>query len=112
MDKEQIAAILKKIRQDARLTQKQVSALINRPQQTIASWETGKSQPDANTLFELCNIYGTTVDIAFGYEKPVVTQPQLIEKISRLDPDDLKTIESNVDFLLSQAKYEATANLA
>lgn len=69
MTKDEIAAVLKKIRLDAGMTQREAAAKINRKQQTLASWETGQSQPDANTLFVLCSIYDTTVDKAFGFAK-------------------------------------------
>lgn len=67
MTKDEIAAVLKKIRLDAGMTQREAATKINRKQQTLASWETGQSQPDANTLFVLCSVYGTTVDRAFGF---------------------------------------------
>lgn len=67
MTKKEIAEILKKCRIDAGLTQKEAAQRIGRPQQTLASWETGQSQPDANTLFALCDLYGVSVDDAFGY---------------------------------------------
>lgn len=67
--KEEIGQIIKESRVAASLTQKQVAAAISRPQQTIASWESGKSQPDANTLFELFQVLGRSVDEAFGFTK-------------------------------------------
>ena len=66
--KEEIGAILKSLRLSAGKTQKEVAELIGRNQQIVGHWETGYSQPDANTLFELCSLYGTTVDRAFGFE--------------------------------------------
>lgn len=67
MTKKEIAAILKKCRLDAGFTQKEAAGRLGRPQQTLASWETGQSQPDANTLFALCDLYGISVNEAFGY---------------------------------------------
>lgn len=64
--KKQIAEALKDARIKAGLTQLEVSKKIGKAQQTIASWETGQAQLDANTLFLLCDIYGTTVDAVFG----------------------------------------------
>jgi transcriptional regulator with XRE-family HTH domain len=64
--REDIASILKASRVSSGLTQKQAAEAIGRKQQTLASWETGQSQPDANTLFELFDVYGISVDDAFG----------------------------------------------
>ncbi len=69
MTKEEIGRIIKESRISAELTQSQVAKKLGRPQQTIASWENGKSQPDANTLFELFQVLGRSVDEAFGFTK-------------------------------------------
>lgn len=67
MTKEDIGRIIKESRTAAGLTQLQVAEKLGRPQQTIASWEVGRSQPDANTLFELFQVLGRSVDEAFGF---------------------------------------------
>ena len=67
MTKEEIGKVIKDSRLAAGLTQAQVAEKLGRPQQTIAGWEVGRSQPDANTLFELFAILGQSIDRAFGY---------------------------------------------
>lgn len=67
MTKEEIGAILKELRVNSGKTQKQVAEVLGRTQQIIGHWETGYSQPDANTLFILCDLYGVSVDVAFGF---------------------------------------------
>lgn len=69
MNKEEIGAILKKMRLDSGMTQKEVAERLGRNQPIIGHWESGYSQPDANTLFTLCDIYGASVDEAFGFNK-------------------------------------------
>ena len=68
MTKKEIAERLRSARVAAGMTQVQAADAIGRKQQTLASWEVGQSQPDANTLFELCRIYGASVDEAFGFK--------------------------------------------
>lgn len=65
--KDEIGAILKKLRVKAGLTQKEAAERLGRRQQIIGHWETGYSQPDANTLFALCDLYNTSVNDAFGF---------------------------------------------
>ena len=72
MTKQEIGQILKASREAKGLTQKQVAEMLGRRQQVIGHWETGYAQPDANTLFELCDIYDIDVDAAFR-QKPVPT---------------------------------------
>lgn len=67
MTKEEIGKILKQLRLNCGKTQKEVAEHLGKSQQLIGHWETGYSQPDANTLFVLCSFYGTTVDKAFGF---------------------------------------------
>ena len=68
MTRDDIARIIRESRQMAGLTQLQVGDALNRPQTTIAAWEAGRSQPDANTLFELFRVLGRSVDEAFGFK--------------------------------------------
>lgn len=81
--KEEIGAVLKKLRLSSGKTQKEVAELLGRKQQVIGHWETGYAQPDANTLFEICALYGVSVDEAFGFsEKGNTTKKGLAEKDS------------------------------
>ena len=72
------------------MTQQEVANKIGRKQPIIGHWETGYSQPDANTLFTLCDIFGTTVDEVFGFKKKDIDISKkdidMIEKYQFLDP--------------------------
>lgn len=88
MTKEEIGKILRQLRIDARMTQKEVAEALGKSQPLIGHWETGYSQPDANTLFTLYSLYGTTVDKAFGFDsEDNLTRYEIsfIEKFRRLD---------------------------
>lgn len=67
MTKEEIGQIIKKARLKAGFTQTEVAAKLGRPQQTIANWEVGRSQPDANTLFELFQTLDADLNESFGF---------------------------------------------
>lgn len=112
MTKQEIGQILRAARETKGMTQKQVAEMLGRRQQIVGHWETGYAQPDANTLFELCDIYGISVDEAFRETKPVQTdilyisrptgiqttdelRKQLHDLIDRLDDEDLELL-SNV----------------
>lgn len=71
MTKQEIGQILRAAREAKGMTQKQAAEMLGRRQQIVGHWETGYAQPDANTLFELCDIYGISVDEAFRETKPV-----------------------------------------
>lgn len=87
MTKEEIGLIIKKCRVSAGLTQSFVAEQLNRPQQTIANWEVGRSQPDANTLFLLFQVLGVSLDEAFGIRTKKETAPPYTEEALKLAKD-------------------------
>lgn len=114
--KEEIGQIIKKSRISAGLTQKQVATSISRPQQTIASWESGKSQPDANTLFELFQVLGCSVDEAFGFTKQPfeITKYEIesIKKFRTLDWHGQEAVGSILDIEYRRCNMEQIAKAA
>ena len=100
MTKEEIGEKLKAARISCGMTQQEVANKIGRKQPIIGHWETGYSQPDANTLFMLCDIFGTTVDEVFGFNKdrPFIStkDKSLLDKYHLLDP----LSQSHVDCVL------------
>ena len=92
MTKEEIAQIIKKARLDSCHTQKEAADAIGRKRQTLASWETGQSQPDADTLFQLFDFYGVSVDAAFNLTKNTPTPPN--GEAGVLTADELSRISS------------------
>lgn len=98
MTKEEIGAKLKAKRISCGMTQQEVAEKIGRKQPIVGHWETGYSQPDANTLFLLCDIYGTTVDDVFGFQKN--------NDISITEYDHIKKYRSLDDFGKERIDYE------
>lgn len=73
-----ISKILKEYRKRSQLSVKQVSTLlrdksVNVAEKTIYGWENGQSQPDADTLLILCDIYKIENILGtFGYRSDKV----------------------------------------
>lgn len=89
MTKQEIGEVLKGARLAAGFTQAQVATLLNRKPQVVGHWETGYAQPDANTLFELCDIYGISIDEAFGKKgNQEILSPEALEFARRFDKLD------------------------
>lgn len=103
MTKEEIGSILKKLRIACGMTQKEVAERLGRNQPIVGHWETGYAQPDANTLFTLCNIYGVTVDDAFGFQKNHNISKEDHERIrkykiiSEYSPDGASVVDTVLD---------------
>jgi transcriptional regulator with XRE-family HTH domain len=116
--KEEIANVLKRYRHKSGLSTKEVTDLLGQHNikispKTLYGWEIGHSQPDANTLLLLCNIYGIDdIMLAFGYGKkgklPIdVRMPErakLLEKTEQLDENDCKFVAAYIDGLMTERK--------
>ena len=96
-----LAGKLKQARIIKGLTQKQVYQQLGVVQSTFSSWETGKAEPDAETLIKLCQIYGiTSLDYFISNdsekEKLYLNNLSLIEKeiidAYRASPDMQKAV--------------------
>lgn len=116
MTKSEIAETLKKLRKQAGYTQKQVAELVgNGAFQTVASWESGKAQPDVDKFLHLCQLYNVENVLATFRNSPkknnqIINIPRvnasLHNKIDKLDAEDSKVVEATVDANLNKAKYK------
>lgn len=94
MTKKEIGNRLRQARLSSGKTQKEVASIIGRTQQIIGHWETGYSQPDANTIFVLCDIYGMSVSDVFGFNKDTtsVSDIKFLSRYHLLDHFGQETI--------------------
>ena len=108
LSKQQIADILKQCRLAAGFTQAQAAAQIGRKQQTLASWEIAQAQPDAGTLFELCRLYGVSMDETFGLDETDHLRNELrfsperkalLKASYKLKPEAIKSITRMIESL-------------
>lgn len=59
-------AILKRLRLDAGITQKQLSHDLSIGQATVSQWESGAAKPTADALIALSKYYGVSTDFILG----------------------------------------------
>ena len=105
MKKEILAHKLRDARQAQGLTQKDVAAKIQRPQQTIASWEVGRSQPDADTLYSLLLLYKMSPNEFFEYDISSISVSSEEHELIRLYRD---LDYAGKNFILSILRYEVS----
>jgi len=114
MTKEEIGKILKEARLNAGMTQAQVAKLLGRRQQIIGHWETGYSQPDANTFFVLCDIYKISIDDAFcggSRIKVNASELKLLQKYRELDEYGKQLIDMVLDHEHKRCTADPLADL-
>ena len=77
MSKEYIASVLKRLRLKSGLTADEVGKMVGKSGKTVNGWENARSQPDAEILLQLCDIYKVE-DIMFEFReiKEVIVNKQ------------------------------------
>lgn len=60
--------ILKELRIDRNLTQKQLSEMLDLSKNTVCEYEKGRAEPSIETLLKLSGIFGVSVDYLLGRE--------------------------------------------
>lgn len=91
--------ILKEEREKRELSQKELSQIINVSQQTIGSWETGRTEPNSEALQQLANFFGVSTDYLLGR-----SEIQINKQIA-----DDKTIDQQLEEVLEQLSGEGKA---
>lgn len=114
MTKKEIGEILKNLRSNSGLSRKEVAIAIGRTHQIVGHWETGYSQPDADTLFVLCDLYGASVDVAFGFKKTPEeifaesmdeNTVEFFEKYQHLNDEGKVRLMQSLDDLIYSGRY-------
>ena len=66
MDNTFIPERLKELRKERGLTQKQLAEVLETTDDSIFSWEKGRSQPSIETLQKICNYFNVSADYLIG----------------------------------------------
>ncbi|MDE6586236.1 MAG: helix-turn-helix domain-containing protein [Clostridia bacterium] len=61
--------ILKEVRKDCGMTQKDVYQRLQVSPNCYASWEQGRTQPDIESIKKLCAIFDVSADYLLGIDK-------------------------------------------
>lgn len=101
---------IKNIRESKNLTQKDVAKKINIPYQTYNHYETGRNEPDIESLIKLADFFGCSIDYLVGREDEdgaimiygnqlSKDENQLIDKLRSLPDIKKKIAYKYIDFL-------------
>lgn len=98
---------LKEYRKRYNLTQAEVGKIINKTGTGYGYYESGKNEPDIQSLLKLADYYHTTIDDLLGHEVPFLinksefssNQLIIIDKIKKLDNEQCKMLLSYIDGL-------------
>ena len=99
-----LADNLKQARTRKGLKQEELAKLVGKSKNVISNWERGDNKPDADTLFELCDILNVDANYLLGWEDNQnlslsIQEQDHIKKYRSLDPLDKKAIDGLLDTL-------------
>lgn len=93
---------IKMYRERVGLTQRQLSERLGVDPSTVAYWETGKSAPNADTLVQLCDIFGVKPTVLMGVVDEEATRLQEAEALLALYKAAPPDVRLAVDSLLKR----------
>ena len=82
-----IKEILKELRNNKGISQREFAQMLGVSQQTVGSWEVGRTEPDNNMLKQIADYFNVTTDYLLGHgaqNAGTKIQPVLNEKQTRL----------------------------
>lgn len=63
---------IKSLRERAGLNQRQLGEKLSLAESTISLYESGKREPDNNTLIKIADLFSVTTDVLLGKKQPIV----------------------------------------
>lgn len=73
MSNNNIGKSIKKIREEKNITQEALAEKLNVTRQAVSNWETGKTQPDIDTIIKISEVLEVSVEeIIYGHKKDTV----------------------------------------
>lgn len=94
---------IKEIRIERGIKQSDVAEFCRAAQSTVSGWESGRREPDVDTLAKLATLFNCTIDDLLGREKtPAVEQngERTILDVSDLSPENRDKLEDYLHLLL------------
>lgn len=102
---------LRQLRSAARLSQQEVADILNKNRSTYTYYETGKCEPDIETIIMLAKIFGVTPsDIIYEGNAPAVGKQQYEYDLSLKEKKLISLLrkkpESELDMIIDRLKGE------
>ncbi|EEL37233.1 Prophage LambdaBa04, DNA-binding protein [Bacillus cereus Rock3-29] len=66
---------LKQLRKSRDLTQSELAEILNLSQSQIKNWETGRFQPDIQTLASIASFFNVSLDVLVGFSNNFEDEP-------------------------------------
>lgn len=96
---------LKQVREENGFSQDEIAKRLGKNQNTISSWETGRTQPKLKDLHALCALYDCTYEHLTGtkqHDSKDITLDDVLAKIPDFSRDDLIVIIDGCKFQIER----------
>ena len=90
---------LKQLREEHGLSQVDLAEKLGKSQNTISSWETGRTMPRMKDMNALCGLYDCTLETLTGikqFDANDITLEDILFRLSSLQTDDLKRLDAQI----------------
>jgi transcriptional regulator with XRE-family HTH domain len=109
-----VGTIIKKIREQKGMLQKQVALTLNIGNTNYNKMENGNREPSVTELQQLAKLFNMSVDEILNFEGEVPTDVTVEDKpsfeqvnlINQLDEDDRQTVFKIIDTMLTKKKFK------
>lgn len=71
---------IKELREEYRMTQKELAQKISNVQRNISNWENGTSEPDCETILRIAEVFDVSIDELFGRDFAYAETPAETEE--------------------------------
>ena len=99
---------IKQLRNEKEMTQDQLAEKLHVTRQAVSNWETGKTQPDIETLSALAECFGITVEeLIYGKSTQPNNPKVIIEKTTKKGIDTGAAVGIALAVVLSYTKWHS-----
>lgn len=108
MNSNSVGKNIKKLRSEKGITQEQLAERLHVTRQAVSNWETGKTQPDIDTLSALAECFEITVEeVIYGSTSQSQGNNVVIEKTIKKGLDSEAVVGIALAVVLSYSKWKS-----
>ena len=103
--------VIKKLRTERNLAQKDLAEKLNVEAYTVSDWEQGRCEPSIDMLIKIADYFGVTIDYlvnhkvdSYDYTKFSLAQLELINYIKNLNDKEVTRILGYIDAIADDKK--------
>lgn len=102
-----IGKSISKFRKEQEMTQDQLAERLHVTRQAVSNWETGKTQPDVETLEQLAECFGVSVEMLIYGKSETQGSNVIVEKTVKKGIDSSAALGIALAVVISYTKWQS-----